>query len=213
MPVSEMNEAVLQAIEEHALTPEAAMQVILVTERDDQRERQDAIGRELADVSKKVIRLVDAIADGADSAALKTKLRELEAKQAELEREAKALRPVPRLPQTVIENRLAEWRRLLRQSTEQARAVLQRVLRGRIVFTPNTSNDGYDFIAPTRFDRLFTGIAVPAQPRPAWMPEVINTEIGPDPEGKKDPAGLAAGAGLAAVTSKARQGRDSRSPQ
>lgn len=59
--------------------------------------------------------------------------------------------------------------------------MLQRVLGGRIVFTPNASNDGYDFVAPTRFDRLFTGIAVPAEPRPAWMPEeVTHTEITPD---------------------------------
>jgi hypothetical protein len=38
----------------------------------------------------------------------------------------------------VVENRLEEWRRLLRGSTTQARAILQRVLRGRIVFTPVT---------------------------------------------------------------------------
>jgi hypothetical protein len=53
------------------------------------------------------------------------------------------------------EDRLAEWRRLLRQSTTQGRAVLQRVLRGRITFTPK--GDGYEFEAPTRFDKLFTG--------------------------------------------------------
>ena len=37
---------------------------------------------------------------------------------------------------SMVDNRLAEWRRLLRQSTTQARAVLQRVLRGRITFVP-----------------------------------------------------------------------------
>lgn len=60
--------------------------------------------------------------------------------------------------------RLAEWRRLLRASTTQGRAVLQRVLRGRIVFTP--SGKGYTFQAPTRFDKLFGGIAAP---RPAFI--------------------------------------------
>jgi hypothetical protein len=65
----------------------------------------------------------------------------------------------------VIENRLAEWRRLLRSSTTQARTVLQRILCGRLVFTPHVnpvSNevDGYDFRGPTRFDRLFAGVAV-----------------------------------------------------
>jgi hypothetical protein len=70
-----MNEAVLQAIEEHALTPEAIEQVIHL--------------------------------------------------------QAASLQPVPRLAPAVIENRLAEWRRLLRQSTTQGRTVLQRILRGR----------------------------------------------------------------------------------
>ena len=74
----------------------------------------------------------------------------------------------------VVDDRLGEWRRLLRQSTTQARAVLQRVLRGRIVFTPD--GDGYDFEAPTRFDRLFVGCVVPSNARPAWMQSSI---IGP----------------------------------
>src|SRR4029453_13893082 len=42
----------------------------------------------------------------------------------------------------VIENRLAEWRRPLRQSTTQARTVLQRVLRGRLTFTPRADGQG-----------------------------------------------------------------------
>ena len=58
----------------------------------------------------------------------------------------------------MIANRLAEWRRLLRGSTTQARAVVQRIVVGRIVFTP--SGNGYTFEAPTRFDKLFSGIAV-----------------------------------------------------
>jgi len=159
-------------------TPEAVEAVIRLTERDDYRERQERLALELADVARKIRRLVDAIADGADAASLKTRLRALEARQTELRTEAAALRPVPHPPRLVVENRLAEWRRLLRQSTEQGRAVLQRVLRGRIIFTSN--GDGYDFVAPTRFDKLFRGIAVPAQPRPEWMPEVTNSEIGPD---------------------------------
>ena len=42
--------------------------------------------------------------------------------------------------------------------------MLQRILRGRLTFTPahpmSGEVDGYDFSAPTRFDKLFTGIAV-----------------------------------------------------
>jgi hypothetical protein len=49
----------------------------------------------------------------------------------------------------LVERRLAEWRRMLRGNTTQGRAVLQRVLNGRIVFTP--SGQGYRFEAPTPF--------------------------------------------------------------
>ena len=64
---------------------------------------------------------------------------------------------MPRLRPEVVEDPLTEWR-LLRQSTAQGRAVLQRVLRGRITFTPKCG--GYEFEAPTRFDKLFLGVSV-----------------------------------------------------
>ena len=64
---------------------------------------------------------------------------------------------MPRLASHVVDYRLAEWRRLLRQSTTQGRAVLQRVVDGRITFTPN--GGGYTFEASTRFGKLFSGVA------------------------------------------------------
>jgi site-specific DNA recombinase len=171
MSVAEMNEAVLQAIEEHALTPEAIELVIHLTERDDVADQQAALDRERTDVERRITRLVAAIETGADVASLVAKLRELEARRRAIDLEAAALRPVPRLAPAVIENRLAEWRRLLRASTTQARTVLQRILRGRLTFTPRVNPvsgepDGYDFAGPTRFDKLFTGIAVET---PTWV--------------------------------------------
>ena len=99
------------------------------------------------------------------------KVRQLEARKAAIEVEATSLHPIPRLAPAVIENRLTEWRRLLRGSTTQGRTVLQRILRGRLTFTPRVDPltvepDGYDFTGPTRFDKLFTGIAVET---PAWI--------------------------------------------
>ncbi len=52
------------------------------------------------------------------------------------------------------------------QNTTQARAVLQRVLDGRLIFTPD--GNGYTFMGETRFDRLFTGIVAPPPP---WIKE------------------------------------------
>jgi hypothetical protein len=89
----------------------------------------------------------------------------LEAEKVRLTRECEGLRPLPRLAPAVVADRLAEWRRLLRQSTTQGRAVLQRVLQGRITLTPTAQ--GYAFEAATRYDRLFAGVVVP---RPDWVP-------------------------------------------
>jgi hypothetical protein len=137
--VAAMNEAVLQAVEEHALTPEAIEQVVQLTERDDVLQQQAALGREAKDVEKRIARLVAAIETGGDAASLVAKLRVLEARRSAIDIEAANLRPVPRLPPTVIENRLAEWRRLLRASTTTGRTILQRILRGRLSFTPRVN--------------------------------------------------------------------------
>ena len=166
VPVAEMNEAVLSAIEEHALTLEAVEQVIRLTERDDVRDRQTALGREQQDIENRLKRLTNAIETGGQVATLLERVRELEARLRALRSEVAGLQPVPRLDPVVIEDRLGEWRRLLRQSTTQGRAVLQRVLRGRLTFTPHSDGRGYDFSGPTRFDKLFTGII--AKP-PAFM--------------------------------------------
>jgi hypothetical protein len=63
-------------------------------------------------------------------------------------------------------------------------AVLQRILRGRLVFRPHINPisgeiDGYDFRGLTRFDKLFTGLAVE---RPAGLVRGDTTgceDIGP----------------------------------
>jgi DNA invertase Pin-like site-specific DNA recombinase len=168
--VAEMNEAVLQAVEAHALTPEAIEQVVQLTERDEVRERQTALQRECKDLDKRIARLVAAVETAGDITLLADKLRELEARRKSIDAELRGFGPLPRLAPHVLADRLAEWRRLLRASTTQGRAVLQRVLRGRITFTP-CSATGYTFEAPTRFDKLFAGIVVE---RPTFIPHTSN---------------------------------------
>jgi hypothetical protein len=109
-------------------------------------------------------RLPEAIEAGGELAVLVGRLRELEARSRAIEQEQGSLQPVPRLAPRVVESRLAEWRRLLRQSPSQARALLQRLLRGRITFRLREDGKGYDFEALTRFDRLFAGLVVPREP-------------------------------------------------
>ena len=179
--VKTMNEAVLQAIEEHALTPEAVEQVVQLTERDDARDQEAALRRDLNDVEKRIARLVAAIETGGDAASLVAKVRDLETRKDAIERDLRGLQPMPRLAPKVIEDRLAEWRRLLRQSTTQGRAVLQRVLCGRITFTPKDAGygAGYEFEAPTRFDKLFAGVVCE---RPAYIKDSTEGKehIGPE---------------------------------
>ena len=99
-----------------------------------------------------------AIETGGEAASLVAKVKELDARRVAIDGGLSGLKPVPRLRPEVVEDGLTEWWRRRRQSTTQGRAVLQRVLRGRITFTPKRV--GYEFEAPTRFDKLFLGVAV-----------------------------------------------------
>jgi hypothetical protein len=64
MWLAEVNEAVLQAIEEHALTPKAVEQVIHLTEPDDLKDRQIGLEREQRDLEERLARLRAAIETG-----------------------------------------------------------------------------------------------------------------------------------------------------
>jgi hypothetical protein len=119
--------------------------------------------------------LCDAVEAGGDTVSIATRLRELEDRHTAIAGELAALQPVPHLPAAVVESRLNEWRRLLRQSPTQARAVLQRVLAGPLVFTP--CDIGYMFEAPTRFDRLFEGFAIRV-PDVGNVPDFMKADVG-----------------------------------
>jgi site-specific DNA recombinase len=218
MPIDEMNEAVLQAVEEHALTPEAIEQVILLTERDDFRDQQITNERERKDIDRRIERLVAAIETGGDAVSLVAKLQQLEARKQSISATSSGLRPVPRLAPAIIEDRLAEWRRLLRQSTTQGRTVLQRILRGRLTFTPRCNEisgevDGYDFEGPTRFDKLFSGVAC-IRPDDLVPGEMIGCEnISPDEMGDTDYGRLLEAAYAAHVSSGGSMRKGSRARQ
>lgn len=167
MPVDNLNEAILRAIEEHALTPEAIESVLLLSEREDVRDQQSILEHEREENAKKIARLVQLIETGSD--ALVARLKELEQRQRTITAELTELRPIPRLPKAVVTDRLSEWRRALRASISQSRGVIQQIVRGRITFTPIDEGGfvGYQFSAPTRFDRLFSGLTLASMPQ--WM--------------------------------------------
>jgi hypothetical protein len=165
IPVDAPNAAVLQDVEQHALTPEAVEAVIQLAERDVWPS---------ADVNAKPTRTTSSVASrtcerpskpAVRSQRWSSSRRPSEAKRATIADDIAALQPVPRLAPRVVENRLAEWRRLLRHSTTQGRMVLQRVLRGRITFMPRADGQGYDLEAKTRFDAHSRALAS-SGPRP-----------------------------------------------
>lgn len=166
VPADAANEAVLVAVEEHALTPEAIEHVIQLTERTEVQDVRARFERERKENERRIARLLAAIEAGGDAPALVDRVRKLEARQQQIQGELAGLRPVPRLAPAVVEKRLTEWRRLLHSNVTQGRAVLQRVLQGRLTFTPLADGSGYEFSGPTRFDRLFTGLVVK---RPAYI--------------------------------------------
>jgi len=108
LPVDDLNDAVLREIEAHALTPEAVESVIALSERDDVQERQAALRQERADLAQRLARLVSAIETGGDVPALTSRVRDLETRSRAIDLELAHVRPVPRLPQRMIENRLAD---------------------------------------------------------------------------------------------------------
>lgn len=163
-----MHDAVLAWLEEHIFTPEALEHVIRFTETTSQQaaDERKALEREQRDLKRRIANLLKAIETGGDAVALVKQVQTYEARQSAIANELVALRPVPRLAPTVVQDRLNEWRRLLRGSTTQARAVIQRVVDGRLTFTLREDGLGYDFTGRTRFDRLFTGCVIQL---PAWM--------------------------------------------
>ena len=182
--VADMNEAVLRAIEEHALTPEAVEAAVIAMQGDVSAKVARSLEREVKALDEKIDRLTDAIAKGGGAvSSLVAKLKELDAKRSNLVEEIAGQRPVPMPPRDVVEDRLAEWRRHLRASVATGRAVLDRLLPDRIVFRPILSRDAkakpvaYEFECPTRYDRLFSGLVVP----PSLFAKVPGAEhLGPD---------------------------------
>jgi hypothetical protein len=88
-------EAVLQAIEEHALTKEAIEAVIQLSERDDVQDAKTGLERERKDIEKRIANIMAAIeADGMGS--LLRRLRELEDRLAAIDEQLRNLQPIPR---------------------------------------------------------------------------------------------------------------------
>ena len=81
---SVLEEAVLSAVEEHALTPEAIARVLAFAERDEIQEQRGILEAEQKEITRKLGNMVKAIAEGNSPGILLEAMRELENRQTEI---------------------------------------------------------------------------------------------------------------------------------
>jgi DNA invertase Pin-like site-specific DNA recombinase len=148
VPAEVLENAVLREVEGVVLDP-AVIQAALdraveriVGEKGEQR--QEELRCEIGSVKAEIERLVDAVAQGGDSLALTAAIFKREARQQELERELERLsareladwRSEPRVRHD-LEERIQDWRGLLRRRAPQGRQILGKLIVGRLLLTPH----------------------------------------------------------------------------
>jgi site-specific DNA recombinase len=181
MPMKDAEEAILSTIERQMLDP-AIVQDILTAAIDDLQaearsdsNRSAPLEQELSRINGELVRLTEALASGGELTSVLGAIRTREARRNELERAiaSTSRAPVGRLPdlraaRAELEQRIGEWRTLLRQHLEQAQQLLRRLIDGRLVLTVEEDSDGryYRFRGLGSWWRLLAGLG------PTWRPIV-----------------------------------------
>jgi site-specific DNA recombinase len=141
--LKELQSRVLGGLKERMLAPEVFAEFVseyrqgLKHSQTDQVEKRESIARQLTVVTSRIVRVVDAIADGTASAALKAKLAELETEKARLEAEQQAIKDLVRAPEIhpnlpeLYKSRVADMEGALSKS-ELERAAAGDILRSLI---------------------------------------------------------------------------------
>ena len=171
--------AVLEQLRDHVLDPEiveGAVEDVLAELQPAPAAAEamrDALERDLRDVEQAQARLIDAIATAGDVAALSARLKDQEARRAQLTREMgafderqKSMRVDPRRIDRELRKRLTDWRRLLGDHTPIARQMVLKLVDGRIVFTPKPDDGCYEFTGRTMLDKLLAGLIGPEMELP-----------------------------------------------
>jgi site-specific DNA recombinase len=131
--------------------------------------RRERTREALTRIETELERLTAAVLAGGEAATLVQAMRERERQRSALQRELNALeRPRTPLPdvgqlQATLRARLGEWRPLLRAHVPQSRQMIRKLVRGRIVFTPNADTRGYRYAIPGSLARVFNGLANPQE--------------------------------------------------
>jgi site-specific DNA recombinase len=173
MRLRDADEAILAALERDLLAPdviEAAMSRAIAqaiegdVDSDTQKRRLVA---SLEQVQCELQRLTAAILAGGEAATLVQAIKEKERHREVLARDLMALeRPRPVIADAArlreeLRKKLAEWRSMLRAHVPQARQMIRKLIRDRIVFTPDPSARLYRFVAPGTLVKFFNGLVYP----------------------------------------------------
>jgi hypothetical protein len=133
--------------------------------------RRDTLAKALANLDDELARLAAAIPQGGDLGSLLQALKGREAKRDRLRADLAALGQAPTVTtfdlrrfERDVRARLTDWRGVLHRQTTQARQILQKLLVGRLAFTPGSDTEGryYEFGGQGALDKLLTGIIRPS---------------------------------------------------
>jgi hypothetical protein len=164
--MAEADAAVLAEVEKTLLHPEVVERAIRHAERAIARGQsageREALQADLAETKRAMRRLSSAIAKGGELEALVTALQTQERQRAEQEaRLAELADPQPAMDPAAVRQQLKgylrDWQGLLRGQLGQAQQVLRRLVKGRLVFTPQEGGF-YKFSGTGTVEPLLVGV-------------------------------------------------------
>ena len=149
-----------------------------------QEGRRAGIEKEIRQLDTELARFVEALASGGELTTVIAAIRSRETRREALQRELGACL-APLGPKDVgalrakLAARVRDWRNLLRRQAEQGRQLIQRLVVGRFVLTPEKDADGrfYRFHGTGTLSKLFVGlgpqnVASPTGTAIMWSEEI-----------------------------------------
>jgi site-specific DNA recombinase len=169
IPMKDADDAVLSLIEHRMLDPQLVERIVSETLQELQAQgsdgKREALEQECAAVDEQLARLGEALAAGGELRTILAAIRAREAKREELQRAIAQLRkPLGRIDlrtlRAQLEERVRDWRALLRKHVEQGQQLLRRLIVGRLILYPEADEDGryYRFKGQGTLSRLLAGM-------------------------------------------------------
>jgi site-specific DNA recombinase len=181
-PMEMADRAVLSAVERDLLRPEVVEVALreavreLHLSKDEVARRQDELQAELTKVDGELARYAEAIATAGQLDAILAAVKEREARRTHLKAELAKLGSRADIASlnaarvsSNLRERLTDWQGLLQRQTVEARAILRRLLVGRLLFTPKEDEKGryYEFAGQGSISELLSGVVLPK----GWWPQ------------------------------------------